>query len=109
MIQNMHHSGAKCVISKDNDLLDLEAKPKQYPKKIHKIIAFESVYFICISIGPVNEICDLAEQYGVPTFLDEVHHIENDGKVFLLNNNVSGSYCWPVWSPWCWCHQTSGS
>ena len=27
------------------------------------------------SIGPIKEICDLAEKYGALTFLDEVHAV----------------------------------
>ncbi|KDR83385.1 hypothetical protein GALMADRAFT_54615 [Galerina marginata CBS 339.88] len=75
MIQGMRHSGAKKVLFKHNDLEDLEAKLKQYPKETPKIIAFESVYSMCGSIGPIKEICDLAEQYGALTFLDEVHAV----------------------------------
>ena len=91
-------------------LLDLEAKLKQYPKETHKIVAFENIYFICGSIGPIKEICNLAEQSGVLTFLDEVCHIENDGKVFILKkNDASGSQCWPVLSLRCWCRRTSES
>ena len=72
MIQGMRHSGAKRVLFKHNDLEDLETKLKQYPKDTPKVIAFESVYSMCGSIGPIKEICDLAEQYGALTFLDEV-------------------------------------
>lgn len=72
MIQGMRHSGAKRVIFKHNDLDDLEAKLQQYPKETPKIIAFESVYSMCGSIGPIKEICDLADKYGALTFLDEV-------------------------------------
>ncbi|RXW25188.1 hypothetical protein EST38_g653 [Candolleomyces aberdarensis] len=75
MIQGMRHSGAKRVIFNHNDLEDLESKLKQYPKETPKIIAFESVYSMCGSIGPIKEICDLAEQYGALTFLDEVHAV----------------------------------
>ncbi|KXN87908.1 5-aminolevulinate synthase, mitochondrial [Leucoagaricus sp. SymC.cos] len=75
MIQGMRHSGAKRVIFKHNDLEDLEDKLKQYPKETPKIIAFESVYSMCGSIGPIKEICDLAKQYGALTFLDEVHAV----------------------------------
>lgn len=75
MIQGMRHSTAKRVIFKHNDLEDLENKLKQYPKDTPKIIAFESVYSMCGSIGPIKEICDLAEQYGALTFLDEVHAV----------------------------------
>lgn len=72
MIQGMRHSGAKKVIFEHNDLVDLENKLKMYPKETPKIIAFESVYSMCGSIGPIKEICDLADQYGALTFLDEV-------------------------------------
>lgn len=72
MIQGMRHSGANRVIFKHNDLEDLESKLKQYPKETPKVIAFESVYSMCGSIGPIKEICDLADQYGAITFLDEV-------------------------------------
>jgi 5-aminolevulinate synthase len=75
MIQGMRHSGAKRVIFNHNDLEDLESKLQQYPKETPKIIAFESVYSMCGSIGPIREICDLAEQYGAITFLDEVHAV----------------------------------
>ncbi|KAI0637881.1 5-aminolevulinic acid synthase [Trametes polyzona] len=75
MIQGMRHSGAKRVIFKHNDLQDLEMKLAQYPKETPKIIAFESVYSMCGSVGPIKEICDLAEQYGALTFLDEVHAV----------------------------------
>ncbi|KAI0771935.1 5-aminolevulinic acid synthase [Trametes elegans] len=75
MIQGMRHSTAKRVIFKHNDLQDLEMKLAQYPKETPKIIAFESVYSMCGSIGPIKEICDLAEQYGALTFLDEVHAV----------------------------------
>ncbi|KAJ7117358.1 pyridoxal phosphate-dependent transferase [Mycena crocata] len=75
MIQGMRHSGAKRVLFKHNDMADLESKLAQYPKETPKIIAFESVYSMCGSIGPIKEICDLAEQYGALTFLDEVHAV----------------------------------
>ena len=88
-------------------LLDLEAKFKQYPKETPKIIVFESVCSMCGSIGPIKETRDLAEQYGALIFLDEVRHIENDGEVFILNNDASR--CWPVLFPRCQCHWTSGS
>ncbi|KLO12849.1 5-aminolevulinate synthase [Schizopora paradoxa] len=75
MIQGMRHSGAKKEIFKHNDMEDLEMKLRQYPKETPKIIAFESVYSMCGSVGPIEKICDLAEQYGALTFLDEVHAV----------------------------------
>ncbi|KAF2657393.1 delta-aminolevulinic acid synthase [Lophiostoma macrostomum CBS 122681] len=75
MIQGIRHSGAKKIVFKHNDVADLEAKLASIPPEHPKLIAFESVYSMCGSIGPIEEICDLAEKYGAITFLDEVHAV----------------------------------
>lgn len=75
MIQGIRHSGTKKVVFKHNDLEDLEAKLAALPLHVPKIIAFESVYSMCGSIGPIEAICDLADKYGAITFLDEVHAV----------------------------------
>ena len=75
MIQGIRHSGAKKIVFKHNDLVDLENKLASLPADTPKIIAFESVYSMCGSIGPIEEICDLADKYGALTFLDEVHAV----------------------------------
>ncbi len=75
MIQGIRHSGAKKLVFKHNNLVDLEAKLASLPPEIPKIIAFESVYSMCGSVAPIEAICDLADQYGAITFLDEVHAV----------------------------------
>ena len=75
MIQGIRHSGARKVIFKHNDVADLEAKLAVLPPETPKIIAFESVYSMCGSVGPIEAICNLAEKYGAITFLDEVHAV----------------------------------
>lgn len=75
MIQGIRHSGAKKLVFKHNDLADLESKLASLPPDVPKVIAFESVYSMCGSIGPIEEICDLADKYGAITFLDEVHAV----------------------------------
>ncbi|EEH46128.2 5-aminolevulinate synthase, mitochondrial [Paracoccidioides brasiliensis Pb18] len=75
MIQGIRHSGAKKMVFKHNDLRDLEQKLASLPLSVPKIIAFESVYSMCGSIAPIEEICDLADKYGAITFLDEVHAV----------------------------------
>lgn len=75
MIQGIRHSGAKKVIFKHNDMIDLEAKLAALPKETPKLIAFESVYSMCGSVAPIEKICDLADKYGAITFLDEVHAV----------------------------------
>lgn len=75
MIQGIRHSGARKMVFRHNDVADLEAKLASLPVHVPKIIAFESVYSMCGSIGPIAEICDLADKYGAITFLDEVHAV----------------------------------
>ncbi|KAI1326400.1 tetrapyrrole biosynthesis, 5-aminolevulinic acid synthase [Xylariaceae sp. FL0255] len=75
MIQGIRHSGTRKIVFKHNDLEDLEAKLASLPLNTPKIIAFESVYSMCGSIGPIEAICDLADKYGAITFLDEVHAV----------------------------------
>ncbi|KAG5920292.1 5-aminolevulinate synthase, mitochondrial [Claviceps capensis] len=75
MIQGIRHSGTKKIVFKHNDVADLEAKLASLPLHVPKIIAFESVYSMCGSLGPIEEICDLADKYGAITFLDEVHAV----------------------------------
>lgn len=75
MIQGIRHSGAKKMIFRHNDIVDLEAKLASLPSDVPKIIAFESVYSMCGSIAPIEDICDLADKYGAITFLDEVHAV----------------------------------
>ncbi|KAI1074694.1 tetrapyrrole biosynthesis, 5-aminolevulinic acid synthase [Whalleya microplaca] len=75
MIQGIRHSGTKKIVFKHNDMQDLEDKLASLPLHVPKIIAFESVYSMCGSIGPIEQICDLADKYGAITFLDEVHAV----------------------------------
>jgi 5-aminolevulinate synthase len=75
MIQGIRHSGAKKMVFKHNDLVDLENKLASLSPEQPKIIAFESVYSMCGSIAPIEAICDLADKYGAITFLDEVHAV----------------------------------
>ena len=75
MIQGIRHSAARKMVFRHNDMHDLETKLASLPAHVPKIIAFESVYSMCGSIAPIEKICDLADQYGALTFLDEVHAV----------------------------------
>jgi len=75
MIQGIRHSGARKMVFAHNDMADLEAKLASLSPAVPKIIAFESVYSMCGSVGPIAAICDLADRYGALTFLDEVHAV----------------------------------
>ncbi|WP_128253122.1 5-aminolevulinate synthase [Falsirhodobacter deserti] len=75
MIEGMKRSGATVRIFRHNDVEHLAELLAETSAGHSKLIAFESVYSMDGSIAPIREICDLAEQHGAFTFLDEVHAV----------------------------------
>lgn len=78
MIQGMRLSRAEKHIFKHNSVRDLRRLLKDAHAKDPdrpKLIAFESVYSMDGDIAPIEEFCDLADEYNALTFLDEVHGV----------------------------------
>ncbi|XP_019952425.1 5-aminolevulinate synthase, non-specific, mitochondrial [Paralichthys olivaceus] len=75
MIQGIRNSGAKKFIFRHNDVAHLrELLQKGDPNK-PKIVAFETVHSMDGAVCPLEEMCDVAHEFGAITFVDEVHAV----------------------------------
>ncbi|MEO0881739.1 MAG: 5-aminolevulinate synthase [Pseudomonadota bacterium] len=75
MIEGIRRSGCDRRIFKHNDLGHLRALMENDDADRPKLIACESVYSMDGDIGPISEICDLADEFDAITYLDEVHAV----------------------------------
>ncbi len=75
MIEGIRHGKSEKIIFKHNDVADLRRKLQSVSSSRPKIIAFESVYSMDGDFGPMAAICDLADEFGAMTYLDEVHGV----------------------------------
>nr|WP_209037485.1 MULTISPECIES: 5-aminolevulinate synthase [Mameliella] len=75
MIEGVRRNGGAKRIFKHNDLDDLRAKLEADDPAAPKLIAFESIYSMDGDFGPIEAICDLADEFGALTYIDEVHAV----------------------------------
>ena len=75
MIQGVRQSGMQKVIFRHNDVAHLRELLSQVDRKRPKLICFESIYSMDGDVAPIKEICDLAEEFGALTYIDEVHAV----------------------------------
>jgi 5-aminolevulinate synthase len=75
MIAGIKNSGCEKRVFRHNDLEHLEQLLRDCDPDTPKLVAFESVYSMDADIAPIAAICDLADQYGALTYLDEVHAV----------------------------------
>jgi 5-aminolevulinate synthase len=75
MIEGIRRNGGHKQIFAHNDLDDLRAKLEALPANAPKLIAFESLYSMDGDFAPIEAICDLADEFGALTYIDEVHAV----------------------------------
>jgi 5-aminolevulinate synthase len=75
MIEGIRHS--RCIKRqfRHNDYKHLRELMAADDPAAPKLVAFESVYSMDGDISPIKEICDVADQFGALTYLDEVHAV----------------------------------
>ncbi|MDW4548856.1 5-aminolevulinate synthase [Defluviimonas sp. D31] len=75
MIEGIRRNGGAKRVFRHNDLAHLRELLAADDPAAPKLIAFESVYSMDGDICPMEEICDLARDFGALTYLDEVHAV----------------------------------
>ena len=75
MIEGVRRNGGAKRIFRHNDVDHLRELLEADDPAAPKLIAFESIYSMDGDFGPIAEICDLAQEFGALTYIDEVHAV----------------------------------
>ncbi|HLX14087.1 MAG TPA: 5-aminolevulinate synthase [Bradyrhizobium sp.] len=75
MIEGVRQAHCEKQIFRHNDMAHLQDLLAAAAPMRPKLIVFESLYSMDGDVAHVNAICDLAEQYGAMTYVDEVHAV----------------------------------
>ncbi|SPH17439.1 5-aminolevulinate synthase [Defluviimonas aquaemixtae] len=75
MIEGIRRNGGAKRVFRHNDVTHLRELLAADDPAAPKLIAFESVYSMDGDICPMEEICDIAQEFGALTYLDEVHAV----------------------------------
>ncbi|TNF59529.1 MAG: 5-aminolevulinate synthase [Rhodobacteraceae bacterium] len=106
MIEGVRRNGGAKRIFRHNDVAHLRELLAADDPAAPKLIAFESVYSMDGDFGPIEAICDLADEFGALTYLDEVHAVgmygprgggvaERDGlahRIDILNGTLGKAF-----------------
>ena len=106
MIEGIRRGGGEKRIFRHNDVAHLRALLAADDPAAPKLIAFESIYSMDGDFGPIAAFCDLAQEFGALTYLDEVHAVgmygprgggvaERDGsmgRIDIINGTLAKAY-----------------
>ena len=94
MIEGVRRNGGAKRIFRHNDVEHLRELLAADDPDAPKLIAFESIYSMDGDFGPIEAICDLADEFNALTYIDEVHAVGmyglwRDGRLYrLVGQNV---------------------
>ena len=106
MIEGVRRNGGAKRIFRHNDMAHLRELLAADDPAAPKLIAFESIYSMDGDFGPIEAICDLADEFDALTYMDEVHAVgmygprgggvaERDGlmgRVDIINGTLAKAY-----------------
>ncbi|MEM6303086.1 MAG: 5-aminolevulinate synthase [Pseudomonadota bacterium] len=106
MIEGVRRNGGAKRIFRHNDLDHLRSLLEADDPAAPKLIAFESIYSMDGDFGPIEGICDLADEFNALTYIDEVHAVgmygprgggvaERDGlmdRIDIINGTLAKAY-----------------
>lgn len=106
MIEGVRRNGGAKRIFRHNDVAHLRDLLAADDPAAPKLIAFESIYSMDGDFGPIAAICDLADEFGALTYIDEVHAVgmygprgagvaERDGlmgRIDIINGTLAKAY-----------------
>ncbi len=106
MIEGVRRNGGAKRVFRHNDMDHLRELLAADDPEVPKLIAFESIYSMDGDFGPIEEICDLADEFNALTYIDEVHAVgmygprgagvaERDGlmhRIDIINGTLAKAY-----------------
>lgn len=106
MIEGIRRNGGAKRIFRHNDIAHLRELLAADDPDAPKLIAFESIYSMDGDFAPMKDICDIADEFGALTYLDEVHAVgmyglrgggvaERDGlmhRIDIINGTLAKAY-----------------
>ena len=75
MIEGIRRNGGEKRIFRHNDVAHLRELLEADDPAAPKLIAFESIYSMDGDFGPIEALCDLADEFSALTYIDEVHAV----------------------------------
>ena len=75
MIEGIRRAKCDRRIFRHNDMGHLRALVENDDPDRPKVFAFESVYSMDGDIAPLEELCDMADEFNAITYMDEVHAV----------------------------------